>query len=287
MQHWIILIMKTSQPFGEWGCNLLWMVGTWSLMWFSKAKLQLWLACWTSIWTPSSFKWWDASLIVAKLIGKGIWDGNKRASNLCTWIHKYLATGKLPTHRHGQHSVSILDDEDFTQDIQEHLQEIAKGGYIWAQDIVDHVSTPAIQERLGAKKWAISIQTACRWLKKLNWHYGCKKNMYIDGHEREDVVEYRNQFIKRWIEYEKRMAMYDNDGNVDLIPSGFPVPQGYWFWLILVTHVKSMFYANNRKKTKWSHASEKATPQKKGKGPSLMILDMLTLEWGWLVHGEE
>ena len=51
--------------------------------------------------------------------------------------------------------------------------------------------------------------------------------MYIDGHEREDVVEYRNQFIKRWREYEKRMVVYDNNRNMDLIPSGFPVPQGH------------------------------------------------------------
>ena len=59
----------------------------------------------------------------------------------------------------------------------------------------------------------------------LNWCYGHKKNgMYIDGHERKDVVEYRNQFIKRWREYEKRMVTYDNNGNVDSIPSRFPVP---------------------------------------------------------------
>ena len=85
-------------------------------------------------------------------MGKGIQDGNKWARNLCTWIHKYLATGKLPTHCHGQHSVSILDNKDFAQDIQEHLQGIAKEGYVWAQDIVDYVSTPAIQEKLGMKK---------------------------------------------------------------------------------------------------------------------------------------
>ena len=113
--------------------------------------------------------------------------------------------------------------------------------------------------------------------------------MYIDGHEREDVVEYRNQFIKRWKEYKKWMVTYDNNGNIDSTPSGFPIPQGHHFQLILVTHDESTFYANDRRKIKWSHASEKATPQKKGEGPSLilMILDMLTLEWGWLVHGKE
>ena len=80
---------------------------------------------------------------------------------------------------------------------------------------------------------------------------------------------------------------HDNDGNVESIPSVFPVPQGHQFWLILVTYDKSTFYANDRRKNKWNHVSEKATPQKKGEGPLLMISDMLTLEWGWLVHGDE
>ena len=61
-------------------------------------------------------------------------------------------TGKFPTHHHGQHLVSILDDDDFTQDFQEHLQEIAKEGYVQAQDIIDYILTPAIQEKLGMKK---------------------------------------------------------------------------------------------------------------------------------------
>ena len=83
------------------------------------------------------------------------------------------------------------------------------------------------------------------------------------------------------------MVTYDNDGDVDSTPSEFPVPQGHWFRLILITHDESTFYVNDCRKTEWTHPSQKATPQKKGEGPSLMISDMLTLEWGQLVHGEE
>ena len=78
------------------------------------------------------------------------------------------------------------------------------------------------------------------------------------------------------------MVTYDKDGNIDFTPTGFPVPQGHRFRLILVTHDKSMFYANDRRKTQYYHTSKKATPQKKGEGPSLMISDMLTSEWGRL-----
>ena len=83
------------------------------------------------------------------------------------------------------------------------------------------------------------------------------------------------------------MVTYDNNGDVDSTPSRFPVPQGHRFRLILITHDESTFYANDCRKTEWTHPSQKATPQKKGEGPSLMIPDMLTLEWGRLIHSEE
>ena len=81
---------------------------------------------------------------------------------------------KLPLHRHGQHQSSILDDEDFSQNIQLHLMEIAKNGYIHAEDVVDYVASPQIQVKLGSNACGISIHTACHWLKKLNWRYGHK-----------------------------------------------------------------------------------------------------------------
>lgn len=231
-----------------------------------------------------SYGWREASLVASKSLGQGI----NHARNIRTWIHQFLRNGKFPLHRYGQYHSSILEDEDFAQEIQLHLSEVQQQeGHIRAQDIVDYVATPKVQERLGAKAKVISKRTAQRWLRKLDWRYGRKRNgMYIDGHERPDVVEYRNQFIQRWQEYEKRMFIYDNDGNIQYTPKGFPVAQAGRFRLILVTHDESTFYANDRCKTGWSHSSEKATPQPKGEGPSLMISDMLTSEWGRLQHGD-
>ena len=76
-----------------------------------------------------------------------------------------------------------------------------------------------MQEKLGSKAHTISEQTAQRWLKKLDWRYGRKKNgMYINGHEREDVVQYQTKFLARWKEYEEQMITFDNDGNVNITP---------------------------------------------------------------------
>jgi len=104
--------------------------------------------------------------------------------------------------------------------------------------------------------------------------------MYIDGHECEDIVAYQDAFTKRWREYEKCFVIHDNDGKVLSNAIGFPVPQVGRFRLILVTHDESTFYENDRRKTKWTHISEKATTEKKGEGQSLMVSDFLTVEWG-------
>ena len=111
--------------------------------------------------------------------------------------------------------------------------------------------------------------------------------MYVDGHEREDVIEYRKSFVQRWGEYEKQMVTYDNNGNTNPPPNGFDVPQTGRFRLILVTHDESTFYANDRCKNFWSHKSDPHTPDQKGEGPSLMISEFQTSEWGRLRDGNE
>ncbi|KZP03294.1 hypothetical protein FIBSPDRAFT_769167, partial [Athelia psychrophila] len=231
-----------------------------------------------------SYTWRQASFLAAKSQGHG----KNRARNLRTWIHRYLSSGKLPVHCSGQYNSSILEHEDLADEIHCHLVEIAKEGYICTQDVVDFISTPEIQEKLGSKARGISIRTAQRWMKKHEWRYGKKaKGMYMDGHEREDVVAYRDGFVARWQEYEKRMVTFDNDGVESPFPPGFPVAQTGRFRLILITHDESTFYAYDRRKSMWSHVSDPHVPDRKGEGPSLMISDMLTSEWGRLVYEDE
>lgn len=45
---------------------------------------------------------------------------------------------------------------------------------------------------------SVCLRTAQRWLAKLGWIYGRNKKGYVDGHEREDVVDYRqNVFLPK------------------------------------------------------------------------------------------
>ncbi|KAA1476290.1 hypothetical protein DENSPDRAFT_784809 [Dentipellis sp. KUC8613] len=231
-----------------------------------------------------SYTWRSASLVVAQASGRS----EATARSIRSWLHAFLHKKRLLLHLYGRVSTSILHDEDFQSKIQLHLLECAKKGPITAQDVVDYVASPEIQEQLGGrKKKSISLATAKRWLQSMAWRYGKKKNgMYIDGHEREDVVKYRTEFIARWKEYEKRMVLYDNNGKIVSTPKGFPVPQGGRFRLYVITHDESTFYQNDQHKNVWSHPDLGPTPQPKGEGESLMISDFLVPEWGRLKHDD-
>ncbi|CAG8728751.1 35412_t:CDS:2, partial [Racocetra persica] len=58
----------------------------------------------------------------------------------------------------------------------------------------------------------ISLNTAKNYLKELGYVYErVKKSVYIDGHEREDVVAYREIFLQRISELEYRMPIFSGD----------------------------------------------------------------------------
>jgi hypothetical protein len=66
--------------------------------------------------------------------------------------------------------------------------------------MVKIVASPNVQEsfaHIGICKPVIMERMAQNWLNKLNWHYKQSQNgMYIDGHEQEDMVQYRKAFIE-------------------------------------------------------------------------------------------
>jgi hypothetical protein len=239
--------------------------------------------------TSAAYSWRKASLVIAKSQGHG----PHLARRVRDWLHTYLSKNELPLHKIGRHMSSLLDDEDIALKIKLHLMGVAaQNGHFRADTIVDFIASEGMQNKLEKKGIpiqgrTISVWTARRWLKALDFRFGCRKNgMYVDGHEREDVVKYRNAFTKRWVEdYEPRMAEYDNNGDWIRMPEG-NLPNGQANRLILVTHDESTFFANERCNLGWIHPSFKAKPLPKGEGESLMVSDFLTPDWGRLVDGD-
>ena len=226
-----------------------------------------------------SYTWREASMIVAKAEG----NGSRRARSIRTWTLDFVREGKLPLDSYGYSRETVLDDEDISQEIQDELWKKSKAGYVKAQDICEIVASEKLQGmflKQGICKPSISLSTAHRWLAKLNWQFGKKKNgMYIDGHERDDVVAYRQAFVHRWADYEMRFHIWDNGGGpLARSPSNLHP-------LILVTHDESTFFQNDERRTCWNHQDSRPTPKPKGDGQSLMVSDFLTAEWGRLLDG--
>jgi hypothetical protein len=112
-------------------------------------------------------------------------------------------------------------------------------------------------------------------MKKLDyrWTY-TPKGQYVNGHEREDVVAYRqNIFLPQWANIKARTQDW-SEGQPDPLPHEWRVI--VWF------HDKSTFYANDRQVVRWVHKDEAARPYAKGEGASQMVADLVSADYGLL-----
>ncbi|PBK91168.1 hypothetical protein ARMGADRAFT_857619, partial [Armillaria gallica] len=148
----------------------------------------------------------------------------------------------------------ILEDEDLADEIHMHLQGLGK--YIKAQDIINYLAQPSIQARLRTKK-TISLRTAQNWMHRMQYRWKKEpKGMYSDGHERDDVVDYRQKkFLPQWALLDLWCRWWDKNG--EEIPRSFiAAPDGKI--VVIWRHDESIFYANDRRLTRWVHTKETA-----------------------------
>ncbi|GLB37418.1 hypothetical protein LshimejAT787_0404690 [Lyophyllum shimeji] len=181
----------------------------------------------------------------------------------------------LPVNPYGDWNESMLADEDLMYDISLHLQELRKE--ITAEKLVEYLARDDVREKHGITK-AISARTARRYLKALGYRWKTeRKGQYADGHEREDVVEYRNnKFLPQWKEIESRMRNWTTENLPEFGPSVPGRRVIVWF------HDETIFYAHDRRKKGWYHKDAPAKPYKKGEGASLMIVDYVSADFAWL-----
>jgi hypothetical protein len=229
------------------------------------------------------YTWREASVVTAKSQSHSV----ARARLIRHWVLCFLQTRELPHSKQNGTRSAVLQDEDISREIQAALGDKLKHGSIKATDLVDVVASPKIQEdfkNAGIDRPTISERTAHRWLGALGWEYGKQKNgMYIDGHEREDVVQYRDAFVQRFKQYERRFHLWDDNGEELPLPHGFSVPEAAGRpRLVLITHDESTFFQNDQRKVSWDREGSSKAPRPKGDGQSLMISDFLTSEWGRL-----
>lgn len=166
------------------------------------------------LYKASTYSGWPLhSETVATASGKSgkTWLGRK----ICQWAINFCEDNKnIPSHMYGRFNSSFMADEDVVGNIHLHLQSLGK--WVSAKDIVRYVATPEFQARLSVKR-KIKLRTAQCWMKKMGYRWRKEpKGMYSDGHEREDVVNYRqNIFLPRWRELEARSRWWEDGIQTD------------------------------------------------------------------------
>ncbi|KAF9254123.1 hypothetical protein L218DRAFT_1055222, partial [Marasmius fiardii PR-910] len=129
---------------------------------------------------------------------------------------------------------------------------------------------------------SLSIRTAHHWLIRLGWRLTqLWKGVYMDGHEREDVVKYRNEvFLPIMVEYERRMAWWElTDDALTHIP---PVLRLDEKEIIPQFHDESTFHMNDFRMTAWL-AEGQTVLQKKGRGRFGHVSEFINQENGRLI----
>lgn len=131
-------------------------------------------------------------------------------------------------------------------------------------------------------KAAICSRTARRWLHRLGFSWKeIKKGIFIDGHERPDVVEYRKEFLEEMQRLSAYFVEFAPDGQMmEKIYPGDCQVGGPNAPIIPITHDESIFSANDGRREAWV-AENDTYLRPKGKGKGIMVSEFL-LPWSRL-----
>ena len=233
-------------------------------------RLEMVQSLYSRFLTPEN--WIGASLdVVRTFLHKP-----SKARTLRRWAREYLVDRTLPTQAYGTWTSSVLENDELQQDLCTFLQ--SKGKYIRAQDVIGYLGDPEVQARFGVKK-GISLATGKWWMKILGYQWGKgPTGQYIDGHECADVVAYHQQkFLPLLAALDHALRTWTHGG--PSVPTGHALitrPTVLWY------HDESVFSGNDRRKVYWVPKGAKAVPQPKGEGPTLMVADFVSADYGWL-----
>jgi hypothetical protein len=136
---------------------------------------------------------------------------------------------------------------------------------------------PRIRMKVGK---GISVSTARRWMFRHGFHYmQYKKALYFDGHERPDVVHYRQKvFLPAMEKYRHRLVEYEVGKVSEVVLK--PLPPGVRK-LVLCAHDESTMQANDGMKAGWGPEGEQPL-LKKGPGRGSHRSDIICSTVGWL-----
>ncbi|THU95070.1 hypothetical protein K435DRAFT_819824 [Dendrothele bispora CBS 962.96] len=192
----------------------------------------------------STYEKWAASSLMASI---SLCHGTHCARVLRCLARQFIGDRTiLPVNSYGDWNQSMLVDEN----------EI--GENISAQRLVTYLTQPDVMEKHGITR-EISLRMANHYLKALGFRFAHpKKGQFADGHERDDVVYYRERrYIPRWKQIWGQTRKWTAENQAEEGPLC-------------------------GRRIIWYHKDSTAKLYQKGDGHSLMIADFVSADFGWL-----
>ena len=135
----------------------------------------------------------------------------------------------------------------------------------------------------------ISVETARRWLHELGFEVlTAKKGCFVDGHERQDVVEYRDTFLRKMVS-----LGFLNESNAPTekarqsLPTDLHCPAAEILdKTVIFFHDETTFQANEDQSTFWGSKGT-VVMKPKNKGAGIMVSDFIDERNGYLCLTQE
>lgn len=148
----------------------------------------------------------------------GMWFARRVRALAC----HYQTFEQLPQEKRGgrREARSFLHDESVQSHCRTWLSNVPTGQVTPHE--LQHAIEAIIFPELGiVPKQPISLRMAQRWLIKLGWcRTVIRKGVYMDGHEREDVVKYCNKiYLPKMLAFERRMVKFEGPDLVRVEPT--------------------------------------------------------------------
>lgn len=229
---------------------------------------------------------------------------------LRSWTRRWLLIRELPKSMRGRHSktYSLLSDPAIAAELRAYVRSNkwamnpAKLAQFTANKLVPAAAAEYMGELndcempTGLKKYmevelfprihlkvgrGISLSSARRWLRLEGFRFiGHKKGLYFDGHDRPDVLAYRNEhFLPAMKALEYRLVRYtvgDVNKELDTSPLNYVERR-----LVLSPHDEMTAQANDAPDKSWVLDSDHRL-RKKGAGRGQHKSDVITATVGWL-----
>lgn len=103
-----------------------------------------------------------------------------------------------------------------------------------------------------------------------------QKGVFIDGHECADVIEYHNQFLTKMEALKPSLVEFEESSLIKpkTYPDDCAIKSSNRQSVILITHNKSTFNANNSRQQVWQK-DDHSTLRSKGKEKRIIVSDFL------------